>query len=58
MIRITPQNPAISPATPSGRTLSRKIASPARATISGMEEAMIAASDASILRMATKNRPR
>ena len=50
--------PATKPAAPRGRTRSPKTISPPRATSSGMVEAMIAASDASTVCMATKFSPR
>jgi hypothetical protein len=58
MIRATPAKPAISPAVPSGPIRSPANAQPAAATSSGMVEAMIAATDASSVCIATQLSPR
>ena len=58
MISATPANPAIRPSTPSIGRRSRKMLQFAAATINGMVEAMIAASEASIHCIAMKFRPR
>ena len=58
MMITTPQNPAINPIIPSGDMRFPTKTHPATPTRSGIEEAMMAASEASILCMATKLRPR
>ncbi len=58
MMIATPTTPATSPAMPSGRTFWPRKSQPRSATRSGMVEAMIAASDASIHCIATKLSPR
>ena len=58
MIRSTPKSPAPSPATPTTGSRSPKTSQDESATRSGIVEAMMAASDASIVCIATKFSPR
>ena len=58
MMIATPAMPATSPNSACGRSFSPRNSQPDSATSSGMVEAMIAASDASTVCMATKFRPR
>ena len=58
MIRTTPNSPASNPMIPKGRTRVPNTPQPTSATSSGMVDAMIAASDAGIVCIATKFRPR
>ena len=58
MMIATPATPAASPASPSGATRSRNTAQPSPATISGIVEAMIDATEAPIHCIATKFSPR
>jgi len=58
MMTATPAKPATSPAMPRGRTRSPRTSQPSAATRSGIDEAMIAASEASIHCIATKFSPR
>ena len=58
MISATPPKPSASPATPSSGKRCRSTSQPKAATRSGIVEAMIAASEASIHCIATKFSPR